>query len=131
MIKDYRKRIYGFECDIYGHLNNANYLHLLEEARSEAMTDIDMPINKLADLGWSVYIHRFELDYVKPLMLEEIATVKSEIVELNKVRSKWLQQVYNPAGDLCFRAYVYVVHVHGGKPARVPDEIWSYFIKLA
>ncbi|PKN76171.1 MAG: thioesterase [Candidatus Cloacimonetes bacterium HGW-Cloacimonetes-2] len=130
MVKDYKKRIYGFECDIYGHLNNANYLHLLEESRSEAMWDIDMPVDKLLELGWHVYIHRYEVDFIKPLMLEEFATVRSTILELNRARSKWLQEVYNSRDELCFQAFIYVVHVKDGKPARVPDEIWERFLLL-
>lgn len=131
MINDFKKRIYGFECDIYGHLNNSNYLQVLEAARSEALQDIEMPVDKLKSLGWHVYIYRFELDYIKPILLEDIATVKSRIIEMNRARSKWCQEIYNSAGDLCFRAYVYVVHARDGKPGRVPDEIWTYFERLA
>jgi len=37
---NYSRRIFSYECDIYGHLNNAEYLKLFEEARSEALTEI-------------------------------------------------------------------------------------------
>ena len=131
MIKDYSRRVYGFECDIYGHLNNANYLHILEECRSEALIDVEMPVQKMQDLGWHVYIHRVELEYIKAAMLEDYVTVKSQILELNRARSKWLQEVYNSAGELCLRAHIYVVHVRNGKPARVPDDIWEHFLRLS
>ena len=130
MIKDYNRRIYGYECDMYGHLNNAHYLHLLEAARTEALMDVQMPMDLLQKLGWHVYIHRYEIDYKLPVMLDEIATVKSRILELNRARSLWLQEVFNPQGQLCFTAQVHVVHVRAGKPARVPDEIWEHFLKL-
>jgi len=45
MIANFRKRIYGYECDLYGHLHNTNYLNILEAARSEALVDVGMPVN--------------------------------------------------------------------------------------
>jgi YbgC/YbaW family acyl-CoA thioester hydrolase len=130
MIKDYQKRIFGYECDMYGHLNNANYLHLLEECRTEAMYDIEMPVEMLLRLGWHVYIRRYEIDYIKPVRLEDIVTVKSRIEEMNRAGSKWLQEVHDSEGKLCFRAYIYIVHIRDGKPARVPDGIWGHFLRL-
>lgn len=130
MIRDFNRRVYGYECDMYGHMNNAHYFHLLEAARTEAMMDIQMPMDLLQKLGWHVYIHRYEVEYKAPLMLDEIGTVKSRIVEMNRARSKWLQEVFNTKGVLCFTAFVYVVHVRDGKPARVPDEIWTHFLRL-
>jgi len=131
VINDFKKRIYGYECDIYGHLNNANYLHLLESARSEALQDIDMPIEKLLRLSWHVYVRRVEMDFIKAVVLDDIVSVRSAILELNKVRSLWLQEIYDSTGDLCFRAHIHVVHVRDGKPARVPEDIYSCFCKLA
>lgn len=130
MVRDFHKRIYGFECDIYGHLNNSNYLQILEAARSEALIDVEMPIEKLLKLGWRVYLMRFELDYLKPLLLDEIVTIKSKIIESNRARAKWCQEMYNPAGELCCRAFAFVVHIRNDKPARVPDEIWEHFQRL-
>ncbi|PKN79967.1 MAG: thioesterase [Candidatus Cloacimonetes bacterium HGW-Cloacimonetes-1] len=131
MIADFSKRIYGYECDIYGHLNNANYLPILESARSEALIAIDMPVQKMNELNWHVYIRKVEMEYLKAVQLEDIITVKSVVIELNRLRSKWQQDVYNSAHELCFRAFIDVVHVHNGKPARVPDDIYEHFLKLA
>ena len=130
MIANFSKRIYGFECDIYGHLNNANYLPILESARSEAMTAIDMPVQKMNELNWHVYIRKVEMEYLKAVQLEDIIVVQSEVIEMNKLRSKWQQEVYNSAGELCFRAFIDVVHVHNGKPARVPDDIYAHFLRF-
>lgn len=131
MIKHFQQRIYGYECDIYGHLNNANYLHILESARSEAMQDIKMPIDKLMKLGWHVYVRRVEMDFIKAAVLDDIVEVRSTILELNRVRSHWLQEIYDSSGDLCFQVHIHVVHVRDGKPARVPDDIYSCFSLLA
>jgi len=123
----FNKRIYGFECDIYGHLNNANYLTLLEAARSEALQEMGMPIQKLLDIKWHMYVLRFELDFVKALQLEDIVEVRSKVMTLSKVKSTWQQEIYNSKGELCFRAIPTVVFAYEGKPARLIPEIMSVF----
>jgi len=125
----FKKRIYGFECDIYGHLNNANYLTLLESARSEALQSMGMPIQKLLDMKWHMYVLRFELEYIRALQLEDIVEVRSKVTTLNRVKSSWLQEIYNSKGELCFRAIPTVVFAYNGKPARLVPEIMSVFEK--
>jgi YbgC/YbaW family acyl-CoA thioester hydrolase len=130
MIAPFRKRVYGYECDLYGHLHNTNYLNILEAARSEALVDVGMPVKRLLELDWHVYINKVEVEFIKGVEVDEIIEVCSEIYDRNKLRSSWNQEIFNEAGDLCFRAQIHVVHVHKGKPARVPEHIWEHFQKL-
>ncbi len=125
----FKKRIYGYECDIYGHLNNANYLPILEAARSEALQDMGMPVQRLLDLDWHIYIRRFELDYIKAVRLEDIIEVKSFVMALTKVTGEWRQEIYNSAGELCFRAVLSAIFAHRGKPARLVPEIYDLFAR--
>ena len=125
----FKKRIYGYECDIYGHLNNANYLPILEAARSEALQEMGMPIQKLLDMHWHLYVLRFELDYIKSIQLEDIIEVKSKVLTLTKVKSTWEQEIYDSRGILCFRAILTVVFAYNGKPARLVPEIFDVFKK--
>ncbi|MBM4399062.1 MAG: acyl-CoA thioesterase [Candidatus Cloacimonetes bacterium] len=125
----FRKRIYGYECDIYGHLNNANYLLLLEAARSEALQEMDMPIQKLLDMHWHIYVLRFELDYIKAIQLEDIIEVRSRIISMTKVKGNWIQEIFNSKGELCFQARLTAVFAHNGKPARLTPEIYDLFAR--
>jgi YbgC/YbaW family acyl-CoA thioester hydrolase len=126
----FKKRIYGYECDIYGHLNNANYLPILEAARSEAMQEMGMPILTMLDLGWHIYVLRFELDYIKAVQLEDIIEVRSVILETKRVRGSWRQEIYNSQGELCCSAIMHAVFAYHGKPARLPGEIQNVFEKF-
>ncbi|MFO7659978.1 MAG: thioesterase family protein [Candidatus Cloacimonadaceae bacterium] len=123
----FTKRIYGYECDIYGHLNNANYLPILEAARSEALQEMGMPIQKLLDLQWHLYVYRFEIDYIKAIQLEDVIEVRSKVLTLNKVKSSWQQEIYDSKGELCFRSVMTAVFAHNGKPARLIPEIYDVF----
>ncbi|HNT51928.1 MAG TPA: acyl-CoA thioesterase, partial [Candidatus Syntrophosphaera sp.] len=70
MIFEFRKRVYGYECDVYGHLNNANYLQILECARAEAMQQMGMSVSRLRQLELQVFVRSFELNYLRAIELE-------------------------------------------------------------
>jgi YbgC/YbaW family acyl-CoA thioester hydrolase len=130
MIFSYSKKIYGYECDIYGHLNNANYLMLLEAARSDALVEMDLPIAKLLTMGIQFFVLRYELDYLKALELEDTVSVKSWFYSTNRIKGLWKQEIYNSRGELCFVAHLTVVYAAEGKAKRLPPEISDYFLKF-
>lgn len=127
MIFEYQKKIYGYECDIYGHMNNANYLMMLEAARSDALVEMNMPIAKLLQMNIQLLVLHYELDYLKALALEEIVTVKSWFYKVNRLKGFWRQEVYNAAGELCFKAGFTVVHASEGKAKRLSPELFEHF----
>jgi YbgC/YbaW family acyl-CoA thioester hydrolase len=129
MIFEYKKKIYGYECDIYSHLNNANYLMLLEAARSEAMEVMDTPLAKLLQMGIQFFVLRYELDYLKAVELEDTVLVRSWFYSTNRIKGLWQQEIYNSRGDLCFVAHLTVVYAQNGKAKRLPPEISDHFLK--
>ena len=123
----YERKIFGYECDLYGHLNNANYLHLYEEARADALEKLGLSVNELNSLGWQIYITRVELDFFKGLAFEELACVVSKIEKSSRVSSVWLQEIYNSQGEICNRARVKGVFIKSGKPARLEKSLYNKF----
>lgn len=130
MIFEKKRKIYGYECDIYGHLNNSNYLQFYESARSDALTDINFPIKKFNDLDIHLYIARIEIDYKKGVFLEDIVTIKSYMIQASRIGSTWIQKMYDSTGDLCNQVLVKVVHVKSGKPYRIDHDLAQFFIDL-
>ncbi|HAN41012.1 MAG TPA: acyl-CoA thioesterase [Candidatus Cloacimonetes bacterium] len=122
MTYSYKKRIYGFECDVYGHMNNASYLNLLEAARAEALIEMGLSISKLREMNLQIFIVGFELKYLKGIDLEDIVEVKTYTTSLSRLRSRWRQEVYNSNGDLCFTAEMDAVFASEGKAKRLPPE---------
>lgn len=129
MVFEFSKRIYGFECDVYGHLNNANYLQLLECARAEAMIEMGMSVARMRQLDLQVFIRNFTLDYRLALEHEDIITIKSWFGEMNRIKGLWVQQIYNSRGELCFEAQMVGVFASGGKAQRLPQEVFELFLK--
>ncbi|MCK9583931.1 MAG: acyl-CoA thioesterase [Candidatus Cloacimonetes bacterium] len=130
MIFEFTKKIYGYECDIYGHMNNANYLMMLEAARSDALVEMGMPITQLMQMNIQLFVLRYELDYIKALELEDTVSVKSWFYEINRLKGFWRQEVYDSKGDLCFVAMFTVVHASEGKAKRLSPEVFERLKKF-
>jgi len=122
----YKRKIFGYECDIYGHLNNANYLHLYEEARAEAMEQIQIPVRKFKEMGISIYLTHIELDFIKAIKLEEVVRIETSIAELSRVKSVWKQEIYNKQNRLCNSASITGVFVKNGQPTRISKELYKH-----
>lgn len=124
---EYKRKIFGYECDIYGHLNNANYLHLYEEARADALEQMKMPVRKLSEIGYHIYLTEIELKFLKGLPLESTVIIKSFIQSSNRLQAAWKQEMYNEENELCNWAIVKGVFVKNGKPARLSKELFDFF----
>lgn len=124
---EYTRRVYGYECDIYGHLNNANYLHILEEARADALEQMNTPIRWLKEQGFSIYVTRIELDYLRGIPLETQVTVKTSWIKSSRLRSVWMQEVYDDANNLCARAVVHGAFIKDGRPARISPQLYAHY----
>ncbi len=125
----YSRKIYGFECDIYGHMNNSNYLKLYEEARSDALDETEFSIHKLSELNMGIFVIRVELDYKKGVTYGDNVRVETHIKELNRVKGRWYQEIYNQSKELCSVLNVYGAFVKNGSPTRLPKEIFEEYKK--
>ena len=129
MIFTYKKKIYGYECDVYGHLNNAIYLQIFEAARCEALKEVNMPLSRLKDDGIMMFVVRAEVDYKKGIILDEEIEVKSRINKHDRLSVFWLQEIFNSKGELCSSAMIKIVYVKDYKPSRISKELFDLFDK--
>lgn len=128
MIFVHKKRVYGYECDVYGHMNNSNYLQLMESARAEALIAMDMSISRLKELDLQIFIRHFELDYIKAVELEDTVTVRSWFHEMNRLKATWKQEIVNSRDEVCFTASMLGVFARGGKAQRLPQDVYDHFL---
>ena len=127
---EYKRKIFGYECDIYGHLNNAIYLHIYEEARSDALDQMGMSIQTLNEKNIGIFLINLELEFIKAIQMGEIITVHSDIIESTRLRATWKQEIFNSNNELCNRAFVKGVFIKDTKPNRLPKDIFEHFNKF-
>jgi len=126
----YKRKIFGFECDIYGHLNNASYLNLYEEARSEVLDNLGHPIAKLMEQGIFLYLTRIDIQFKKEVNLGSMITITTKSEKTTKVRFFWYQEIHNESGDLCNSAQIEGAFVKNGRPYRIPEEMLDHFLSI-
>lgn len=123
MVYEYRAKIYGYDCDIYGHLNNANYQNIYEAARSEMLDELGLPLSLLLSEGIHIYVRKITIEYLKGVTFGSEVTVRSRIGSLSRVKSVWYQEIYSSEDDLLNKAMVEGVFTKNGKPFRIPAEM--------
>jgi len=125
----YNRKIFGYECDIYGHLNNANYLHLYEEARADALEEMDMSVEKLSEEGVHIYLSEINLTFKIGLPVGEKVVIDSRMIKATRATSIWKQEIFNSASKLCNIAIVKGVFIKNGKPFRISKELFEDYKK--
>jgi len=112
-----------YECDSYGHVNNANYLNYLEVARYEHLKDVGFDYDKAIEAGYGVFIARIEIDYLKPATTDDVLIVKSWPIKKGAVSGVIAQEIRR-GEDILARAKVTWAFVNAktGMPVKIPPE---------
>jgi acyl-CoA thioester hydrolase len=125
-------RVRHYECDAYGHLNNANYLRYMQEAAFDASAAVgyDMARYDAMDRFW--LIRETEIEYRHPLRYGDSVQVKTWVADFRQIRSRRAyeftrattgQQVARASTDWVF------LERSTGRPAAIPPEMKAAFLQ--
>ena len=118
-------RVFYEDTDAGGVVYYANYLRYLERARTEWLRELGLPREQLrATVGWVFVVSRVEADYLRPARLDDLLTVRAEILEASRASLLFAQSVERE-GQTLLRARVRVACVDQVefKPRRLPAEL--------
>jgi YbgC/YbaW family acyl-CoA thioester hydrolase len=87
----------SYECDSYGHVNNAVYLHYLEYARHQYLHDIGVCIPELRELGFGLLVAKVSIEYRRPAVTDDLLTINTSAVR-QAIVGGVLRQVITKAG---------------------------------
>lgn len=122
MITECRLTVRTYECDGYGHVNNANYLHYLEFGRHEYLRTIGFNYPEAVKAGYGVYIARVEIDYKKPAVTDDELVIQSWPVKKGAVSGVIAQKITR-GDDIIVEAKVTWAFVNSaGNPVKLPPE---------
>lgn len=96
------KEIY---LDLFGHMNNAMYLTLFEEARWDLITKNGYGLEKILESGLGPTILAINLKFSKELRAREEIMIESRMVSYEKKIGKMLQQMIR-SGEVCCTAEI-------------------------
>jgi len=123
-------RIRYYECDPYGHVNNATYLRYATQAAMEASADAGYDLEQYAALGTVWFIREAGIEYLRPVKYGDTLNVKTWVSDFRRVRSRREYEMTNAAtGKLAARAYTDWVYLDAAtsQPARIPPEMAAAF----
>jgi acyl-CoA thioester hydrolase len=123
-------RVRHYECDAYGHLNNANYLRYMQETAMDASAAAGYDLARYEEIGHHWLIRETDIEYLRPLRYNEQVEVQTWVSDFQRVRSRRSYRFHLAGtGELVARAetdWVYLDN-HTGKPASIPQEMAAAF----
>jgi acyl-CoA thioester hydrolase len=122
MITECTLQVRTYECDSYGHVNNANYLNYLEYARYEFLKAVGFDYPQAISKGYGTFVARIEIDYKKPALPDDELRIKSWPIKKGAVSGLIAQEIWR-GEDLLVAAKVTWAFVDSrGLPVKIPAE---------
>jgi acyl-CoA thioester hydrolase len=119
-------RVRHYECDAYGHVNNANYLRYMQEAAFEASAAAGYDVARYQDMNRIWYVRGSDITFLRPLVYGQSVKVKTWVSEFRRIRCLRSYDMYDAvSGELIARAVTDWVYLDSDslQPITVPSEI--------
>jgi acyl-CoA thioester hydrolase len=110
----------SYECDAYGHVNNANYLHYLEYARHEYLRHNGISVEELRAAGYGLLVARIAIDFRRPSTTDESLTILTRPLRKTRIGGILAQRVLRNAETVAEAEVTWVCVDARGRPARLP-----------
>ncbi len=143
-------KVRHYEMDALGHVNNAVYLHYMEQAAIEHATALGYTMERLRELGGLFISRRHEIDYLRPATAGDVLQVVTWAVDMKGAQATRQYEIYRhsapghagipadgllpadfvPPGEPLVRARTLWVWVdpERGRPRRIPPEMYRHFL---
>src|ERR687893_1531745 len=88
-------RVRHYEADALGHVNNAAYLHYLEQAAIEHSAAVGYPLDRYREMSTLFIVRRHEVDYLRPASPGDVLEVITWAAEIRGPRAVRAYEVYH------------------------------------
>lgn len=118
-IFEHKLKVRDYECDVQGHVNNANYQHYFEVTRHEFLEKHGLDFYDLHKQGIDAVVARVDIRYKVPLIgMDEFACTISKL-EKEGVKYVFHQKIFRLSDNsLCAKAKIEVVTLIDGKLSK-------------
>jgi acyl-CoA thioester hydrolase len=110
----------SYECDSYGHVNNAVYLHYLELARHSYLHDVGISIDELRAAGYALVVARVAIDYRLPCRTDDELSILTRALRKTRIGGVLGQRVMRGERLVAEAEVTWVCIDARGRPARLP-----------
>lgn len=127
---EYPLTIKEFHLDTFGHVNNATYLQIYEEARWELITTKGYGLDKIRKSGQGPIILEINLKFLKELRLRENIIIHTQSLGYQGKIGKLKQWITDSKGNICSEVEM-VLGLFDTKERKLiePTEDWLNAVK--
>jgi acyl-CoA thioester hydrolase len=125
-VRTFRVRYY--ECDAYGHVNQANYLRYMQEAAFDALAAAGYDLTRYEAMGHHWLVRETDIEYLRPLRYGDSVQVKTWVVDFRRIRSRRAYEFRRAGSDeLVAQARTDWVFLDSAtwRPAPIPPEMMA------
>ena len=115
-------KVRTYECDSYGHVNNANYLNYLEYARYEQLREAGFDYQAMINAGYGIYVAKIEINYKKPAVVDNELLIKSWPVKKGAVSGVIAQEIWRNEEILAEAKVTWAFVDSNGTPKKIPPQ---------
>jgi acyl-CoA thioester hydrolase len=113
----------SYECDSYGHVNNAAYLNYLEYARLEFMKRAGIPYRGLRERGYGLVVTRVCIDYKVPVLADDRLRVVTFPLRKGRASCTFSQRIFRGEVLAADAEVTWACIGPAGQPVRFPPEL--------
>ena len=129
-----RLRVRNYEMDVFGHVNNAVYLHYLEQAAWEHSEHLGVTLARYNELGGIFTMRKMEIDYLRPAVAGDTLEI---VTWAHEMRGPKAVRKYEIAHADTMRVLVRAtalwawVERSTGRPRPIPAQLIELFSRPA
>ncbi len=113
-------RVRSYECDSYGHVNNAVYLNYLEYARHQYLKDIKLPIEELHAGGYGMWIVELQIRYRRPALMDDELTIITRPLKRMRLSGTLHQRILKGSEEVAEAEVKWACVDARGRPVPLP-----------
>ena len=129
----FKEKIYTYQIDFAGHVNNIVYLQWLENVRVKLLDKMGLPIFDLTE-KYRIFpvLRKSEIHYRKPFFLNNTVKIEVWIAQLKNASFELEFRLKNENDELCSSASQTCLFVNREtmRPIRFPEKFREAFSKL-
>lgn len=125
-----RLKVRHYEMDALGHVNNAVYLHYLEDAGWQHSDHVGVTWERYNELGGIFVLRRMEIDYLRPAVAGDWLEIATWVPEMHGPRAVRRYQItHAETARVLLRAtslWAWIDRI-SERPRRIPAELLDIF----
>ncbi len=110
--------------DTFGHVNNAMYLTILEEARWELITQNGYGLKKIQKTGIGPIVLEIKLIFLKELLLRETVIIETQLISYEKKVGKIAQKIMRNNEVCCTAEFAFGLFNMHERKLILPTPEW-------